>query len=257
MPLLPEELARLEESVAGMLKKASATLVREWQHRKNVSLKALREPVTVFDVKVEEEIQAQLAKLLPEAGFILEEGADIEEGEYRWVVDPIDQTKNFIASIPLFYTQVALVRAGEPVLGVIYNPVSEQLFSASLGNGAKVNGVAVIADVKDSLEEALVDVDFGGNDKHLDWKMGVLGRIAKAAYRIRITGGSFLPYIATGGIDASLVLNEKSKIVDQMPGIILAREAGLTAEVIDVGGRTLYLRGSPHVFQEIQDLLSA
>ncbi len=250
------ELRKLEISVTSILKDLQQLLIQEWQRAQAVSLKALREPVTEIDIRVEKEIRGALAKLLPEAGFIVEEGDSLKGKEYQWVIDPIDQTKNFIGHIPLFYTQVALVYRDEPILGVILNPVSGQLFSASSGNGTKLNGETIIKNVKDTLSEALVDIDFGGNSEGVDWKMPALSALAQAAYRIRITGGAFAPYLITGGIDAFISLSEVTKIVDQMPRIILTRELGLTSEILDIGGRRVYLAGSKTVFDEIRKILT-
>ena len=256
MNLSRDDLLKLEHNVSDLLKTLGNTLTQEWQHIQQVSLKENREPVTEFDIKIEKDIQQELAKLLPNAGFIVEEGDDIEGEEFHWIIDPIDQTKNFIGQIPLFYTQVALVHKEVPILGVIYNPVSGQLLSASRGNGTKLNYNPIAKSVKQKLDEALVDIDFGGNNRGLDWKIPALGKLAEVAYRIRITGGAFAPYLITGGIDAFVVLNEKTKVVDQMPRIILARELGLSFEILNIGNHKIYIAGSKPVFEAIKDTLS-
>jgi myo-inositol-1(or 4)-monophosphatase len=255
MNLSSDELKKLEDQVTTILKTVGATLIAEWQQAHQVTLKALSEPVTEVDVRMENVVRRELTKLLPGAGFIVEEGEDITGTGYQWVIDPIDQTKNFIGHIPLFYSQAALVSAGEPILGAIYNPVSGQMLSASLGNGVRLNGEPLTTRVKEKLVEALVDVDFGGNSQGVDWKMPALGALARTAYRIRITGGAFAPYLATGGVDAFVALSEVTKIVDQMPRMILARELGLLFEKLIIGGHSIYLAGSKPVFDEIKVLL--
>lgn len=254
--LSQNNLLKLEHNVSDLLKTQGKTLSQEWQHIQQVSLKEHREPVTEFDIKIEKDMRIELAKLLPDAGFIVEEGEKTEAKEFNWIIDPIDQTKNFIGQIPLFYTQVALVRKGIPVLGVIYNPVSDQLFSASYGNGTKLNNIPLTKKVKNTLQESLVDVDFGGNSDEISWKISILDKLAGASYRIRITGGAFAPYLVIGGIDAFVVLNQKTKIVDQMPRMILVKELGLLFELLRFKNYQVFIAGSKTVFEEIKDIIS-
>ena len=246
----------LEHHVSDLLMHFGNILSQEWKHTQAVFLKEHREPVTEFDVKTEKGIRTELSKLLPSAGFIVEEGENIKSDEYNWIIDPIDQTKNFIGQIPLFYTQVALMHKDIPILGVIYNPVSGQLFSASQGNGTKLNNNPLTKKVKNTLEESLVDIDFGGNSEDINWKIPILEKLAGASYRIRITGGAFVPYLVTGGIDAFVVLNEKTKIVDQMPRMIIARELGLLFESLQLKDHKIFIAGSEAVFEEIKSIIS-
>lgn len=256
MNLTSKDLLLLEHKVSDLLKTFGNTLSQEWQYTQQVSLKEHREPVTELDIKIEKGIRLELAKLLPDAGFIVEEGEDRKTEEFNWIIDPIDQTKNFIGQIPLFYIQVALVHKDIPILGAIYNPVSGQLFSASQGNGAKLNNNHITKNVKNILKESLVDIDFGGNSNGVDWKISVLSKLVEAAYRIRITGGAFAPYLTTSGIDAFVELDEKTKIVDQMPRIIIARELGLLFEPLQFKNYKIFIAGSKNVFEEIKDIIS-
>ena len=254
MIISKDDLAKLETQVTEILKSAGALLSKEWQNIKQVSFKAEGEPFTEMDVNIENIIRGELAELLPEAGFIVEEGQNTEEKELSWVIDPIDQTKNFIGQIPLFYTQVALIQNGSPILGAIYNPVSGQMFTASSGNGAKLNGAQIAKPIKSKLLESIVDIDFGGSDG-IDWKIKALEAIANRAHRIRISSAALSPYLATVGIDALVVLSDKIKIVDVMPRIIIGREMGLVFERENIHGRQIYIAAEPSVFEEIKALL--
>lgn len=256
MNLTQKDLLNLEHQVSDLLMHFGNILSQEWKHTQVVSLKEHREPVTEFDIKIEKDIRIELAKLLPNAGFIVEEGENTEAKEFNWIIDPIDQTKNFIGQIPLFYTQVALMHKDIPILGVIYNPVSGQLFSASQRNGTKLNNSPLTKKVKNTLEESLVDIDFGSNSNGVDWKISVLSKLAEVSYRIRITGGAFAPYLMTGGIDAFVVLNEKTKIVDQMPRMILTRELGLLFESLQLKNHKIFIAGSKAIFEEIKSIIS-
>ena len=256
MDLTQEQLLKLEKKVSVLLKKSGKLLFKKWRSSKKVSFKENIEPVTKFDLKIEKELKNRLAKIFPGAGFILEEEKCETSQKFNWVIDPIDQTRNFIGQLPLFYIQVALIFQGVPILGVIYNPVSNQLFSASFGNGVKLNGKSkslINYNIK-ILKESVVDIDFGGN-YDIDWKTSLANKLAKSALRIRMTGGSFAPYLLTGGIDAFVVLNQKTKAVDSFPRIILAKEAGLLYEKIDFEGYTIFITGNKNIFKEIRDLI--
>ncbi|HYC34199.1 MAG TPA: inositol monophosphatase [Candidatus Paceibacterota bacterium] len=250
------KLKELEAQVSVIIKKHGSELLKVWQDRKVVELKDAKEPFTEFDVKTEEGVRKELSALLPEAGFLVEEGEDDVKEEYNWAIDPIDQTKNFIGALPLFYVQVALVYKDTPVLGVIYNPVSDQLFSASERNGAKVNGKLVTLDSKKSLSESIIDIDLGGYGENGDWKLDNFNKLMRSAYRIRCTGASFFPYIVTEVIEGYVVLGQRVKITDLMPRIILATELGLKFEQIKSEDRTISIIASEKVVEEIKNILS-
>jgi myo-inositol-1(or 4)-monophosphatase len=254
MGMTSEALSDLQSQVNGIVTASASYLEQHWQLHKQVGYKERSDPVTEFDVHIENELRGKLSELLPEAGFIVEEGETIETDGYNWVIDPIDQTKNFVGQIPLFYTQVALIEDGIPVLGVIYNPVSHQLFSASRGNGTKLNGQKLPSSTKQKLEEAIVDVDFG-DDSDLAWKLQTLKTLTRSAFRLRISGGSYAAYLLTGGVDVYIVINQKTKPVDQLPRIILAREAGLLFDEYLVGDRTILLAGPPNIANEVLDII--
>ncbi len=257
MHLSQQDLLSLEEKVSQSILPLGGKLLEVWQQSKEVSYKARFEPVTEYDPLIENKLRKYLFKILPQAGFIVEEGEDSEEKDYMWTIDPIDGTKNFIGNIPLFYIQVALTYKKEPILGVLYNPVSDQLFSASKGNGARVDGVLIKHQTVDALEKAFIDMDFGGHNNGLYWKLPVFEALCKNCNRLRSSGGSYGPYIAFGGIDAFVVVNETTKLVDQMPRIIWMRELGLTVEQFEVKGHKVMVAANTLLFSKIKDLIES
>lgn len=250
-----DDLIRLEKGAGLIVLRAGDVLAREWQRSKTVRYKEKADPVTEFDIKIENIIRQELAVLLPDAGFLVEEGLSDEADELNWVIDPIDQTKNFIGQIPVFYVQVALLQSGVPVLAVIYNPVSKQLFSASQGNGATLNGQRLPVTAKDRLDHAIVDIDFGGPSSSLSWRCQVIEALAKQAFRVRMTAGSYAPYLLTGGIDLYIVLNETTKIMDQMPRAVIAQEAGLRFNKVCIKGHELLITGHQNTVNEALDII--
>jgi len=249
-----EELIGVREQAEVIVRQVGEFVLSFWDTNNNVSYKEGREPVTAIDTGAEDMLVEKLSGIVSGAGFIREEGEDDVQDEYNWTIDPIDQTKNFIGKIPLFYVQVALVRKGEPVLGVIYNPVSKQLFSSSEGDGAWLNGTRVNPTWEDSLLKAMVELDIGGNDQDTSWRLECIGKLLTSAYRVRVTAGALSPYLLTGGVDAYVVLNEKTKIVDQMPRRALFKEAGFDSREINLEGRKVVVYAGKPLADEIEQL---
>ena len=124
-------------------RKAARGLQRDFGEVENlqVSLKGPANFVTKADQRTEGILQAELTKARPNYGLLMEEGGAVtgRDGEHRWLVDPIDGTTNFIHGIPHFAMSIALERSGMIIAGVIYNPISNDLFTAERGRGAFLN----------------------------------------------------------------------------------------------------------------------
>ena len=108
-------------------------------------------PVTIADKQINEYVQGQIAQNFPNHGFIGEEGSDYNRQEYTWVCDPIDGTRSFARGIPVSTFSLALLKDGQPILGVVYQPFLSEMYSATLGGGALRNKqpihVSTLADV--------------------------------------------------------------------------------------------------------------
>lgn len=224
--MTPLELAQIQAEVEKVLIDASTYTL---QKRGNAVVSQKGEGgdvVTEVDVYLEHFITEKLNKIFKTSIFGEELGGNLDD-TYVWTIDPIDGTKHFVTDMPLFYTQVALLYKNKPILGVIYEPVLKHLFSASKGNGAYFNHKKISGVKEKTANKSVIDVDFGGKED-IDWKMRVVSSIAKECYRIRLSGARFSPYLLTGGIDAFVVLNPTTKIVDQAPRKILFEEAGFT-----------------------------
>ncbi len=104
-------------------------------------MKAVRETVSFVDVESEKMLQQGLLPLIEGAGFFGEESGKSGSQDLVWIVDPLDGTTNFLSGLDLFSISVALVENGEPVLAIVYKPISGELYSSIKGQGACYNGI--------------------------------------------------------------------------------------------------------------------
>jgi len=187
---------------------------------------------TEGDLAVERFVTSRLLEAFPEHGIVSEESGERNAGaEYLWVLDPIDGTRYFKVGIPLYSISLALRHREQFVLGVVYNPVSDQLFSASAGGGAFLNGERIRCSEATDLRDAMVCVEIP--NRHFPAELneeviGHLGRLIDRVDRIRVIAVSALGlcYCATGAFDAYLNLSTASKIWDVAAGLVILQEAG-------------------------------
>lgn len=205
---------------------AAAAISREY-YRGNftVRTKEDRTPVTEADVECEETIREIILDEFPDHGFFGEEtGQTQSDAEHLWLVDPIDGTKGFVRQYPFFSTQIALMNAGELVLGVSCGTMMEELAWAERGKGAWLNGERLQVSDIDNLESAALST---GNLKTLaggdGWQN--LGDIVAIVDRIR-GYGDFYHYhlLAAGKIDA--VIESDVTILDIAALSVIVTEAG-------------------------------
>jgi histidinol-phosphatase len=214
----------------------AADIARQlYQRNLEVRLKEDKSPVTEADVRCETAIREILEARFPSHGFYGEEtGARDVGAESLWLVDPIDGTKAFVREYPMFSTQIALMRAGELVLGVSSAPVYGDLAYAERGQGAFLNAKRIGVSSVSTLAAAALSA---GNLKTLaggaQWAR--YGALVTQVNRIR-GYGDFLHYhlLAAGKIDA--VLESDVNILDI---------AACAAIVMEAGGKFTELDGAP------------
>ena len=125
-------------------KEASKVIIKYYNSSYEVQMKGKGNPVTDADIEADDILKEILMSETSGFGWLSEETRDSKvrlSKEMVWVVDPLDGTKEFVEGIPNFVISIGLVKEGKPVLGIIYNPISQELFSAYKGNGIKLNGV--------------------------------------------------------------------------------------------------------------------
>ncbi|MGH7203368.1 MAG: inositol monophosphatase family protein [Candidatus Levyibacteriota bacterium] len=254
MELSKDFLLDLQNATVVLVQEVGAYVYEEWLKEHSISFKDARDIATEVDVEAEKRLRKGLHKLYPEAGFIVEEGNDARKITFNWIIDPLDQTKKYVAKLPLFYIQLGLLDAkGECILGHIYNPVSKQLFSASRGNGAYLNGKKFLSPARETFEKSIVDINFSGNTD-LDWKLKKLSHLARNFYRIQISSNAFSVYILTGAVDCFVALADLKDPVDILPRVIIMKEAGLQVEYLEIEGKKVWIVANPNLYNKIISL---
>jgi len=212
-------------------RKAGRSLIRDFGEVEHlqVSIKGPANFVSAADHKAEEIIFKELSKARVGYGFLMEERGEIigADKTHRWIVDPLDGTTNFLHSNPLFAVSIGLEREGQLVAGVIYNPASDELFTAEKGKGAYLNDRRLRVAARKTPADALVTTGIPhrgreGHPRFLKEMELLMGEVAG----IRRTGSAALDlaFVAAGRFDAYWEHNLKAW--DVAAGIVLVREAG-------------------------------
>ncbi len=229
-------------------RKAGRSLARDFGEVENlqVSVKGPANFVSAADHKAEDIIFKELAKARPGYGFLMEERGEIEGDDktHRWIVDPLDGTTNFLHGIPHFAISIGLERDGVMVAGVVYNPATDELFTAEKGKGAFLNDRRRLRVAgRKTLGDAVVVMGIPhrgrpGHPRFLDEMKTVMMEVAG----LRRSGSAALDmaYVAAGRYDGYWERNLKPW--DLAAGMVLVREAGGLVTDID-GGDSIFSRG--------------
>jgi len=210
--------------------------------RKGVSAqtKADGSPVTQADKETEEILIAALQKGMPGSGFLGEEFGEQGSKEQRWIIDPIDGTKNFIRGIPIWALLVALEEEGEITVGVVHNPATDELWTAAKGKGAFYNGRQILVSAIGELKRAqLLHSGLNALKKTAYWD-GFLELVEKTG---RQRGpGDYLGYVLVAQGQGEIYLENGLKPWDIAANKIIVEEAG--GKLTDLEGRETIYSGS-------------
>jgi myo-inositol-1(or 4)-monophosphatase len=216
--------------------------------------------VTAVDRESEELIRARVLEARPDDSFLGEEGDDINgTSGVRWVVDPIDGTVNYLYDIPTYAVSIAVEQDGVTVAGVVVDAPKGEVFTATLGGGAFLDGKPIRVSDCTSLDRALVGTGFGYDpDRRLVQAEVVHQLIAKVRDIRRIGVGAIdLCYVGCGRLDA--VYERGLNPWDYGAGALVASEAG--ARVGGLNGAPvspeMSIAATPGVFDALHDALAA
>ena len=145
---------RARDAAVDAARAAGAIAMRYYRGGFDVTIKPDQTPVTQADQDAERAIVEILGKAFPDCGFLGEEFGAKGPQERRWIIDPIDGTRNFVRHIPIWAVLIGLEEAGEVTAGAIYNPVTDEMYSAYRGGGAQLDGTPIRVSAIDSLPRA-------------------------------------------------------------------------------------------------------
>ena len=192
--------------VAAEAVRAAGAIIRAgWGEIHNVEMKGAINPVTEIDHAAERSILERLRAATPTFSILAEEsGAFENDAEWRWVIDPLDGTVNYAHHFPYFAVSLGLVHQGQSEIGVVYDPILDQLFSAERSGGAYLNGQPIHCSRTATLAQCIVATGF----PYDVWQSGKntleLARVVRRAQTVRVNGCAALDmaYVACGRFDA-------------------------------------------------------
>lgn len=226
---MKQEALRIVKDAAKLLLQYAAK-AKQIQYKGNVNI------VTSADLAVQAFIIDALKKKYPSHAFLAEEkDFGVQAYTYRWILDPIDGTSNFANNLPHYCISLALEEKGSVIIGIVYNPVTSELFVAEQGEGAVLNGKKIMVSKKENMKDCLVATGFPYDRTEGTFNnLANLKRMVFAARCPRVMGAAALDlcYLACGRIDgfwemgihpwdhaaASLIVREAGGMITSMDG---------------------------------------
>ncbi len=216
--------------------------------------------VSEVDHKAEQSIIETLLGAYPKHAILAEESGTTGESEYQWVIDPLDGTTNFLHGFPQYAVSIALLHKGQLDQAVVYDPVRNELFTASRGRGAFLNDRRIRVSRRDKLQGALIGTGFPYRDfTHLEAYTGMFRDLVQKTSGLRRPGSAALDlaWLAAGRTDGFFEIG--LNIWDIAAGCLLIQEAG--GLVSDFTGESGFLKsghvvaGTPKVFAPLLQTL--
>ncbi len=227
-----------------------------------VSVKGPGDFVSTADLKAEKILKEELAKARPGFGFLMEESGETRgrDARHRWIVDPLDGTTNFLHGLPHFSISIGLEEDGEMIAGLIYQPISDEIYWAEKGGGAYLNDRRLRVSARRNLGESLIGtgIPFKGHGDHPRYLRTLSAVIGETSGARRLGAASLdLAYVAAGRFDGFWEFGLKPW--DIAAGIVLIREAGGT--VGGFGGGNIMATGdviaaNAALYQSLRALLT-
>jgi myo-inositol-1(or 4)-monophosphatase len=223
-----KDIERRQEAAEAVIRDAGKMAADYFAHRERLAItrKGAQDLVSEADRKVEKLIISRLSTAFPADGFLGEEGGYTNLGaEAVWVIDPIDGTHNFLTGIPFWCVSVGLVSGQSAVLGLIYHPAGDELFSARRGAGAFLNGAPIRVSGETDISRARICVGFSYRRPAAYHVRGVEALLSAGCEYLRLGSGALgLAYAAAGRFDG--YWERHINAWDAAAGLALVLEAG-------------------------------
>ncbi|HEY3417500.1 MAG TPA: inositol monophosphatase family protein [Armatimonadota bacterium] len=216
----------LEIAVAAV--QAAGALQREGWRKPALVRERLRHDIKLqMDVDCEELIRGMITRAFPDHAILGEEGGGkIPADTPTWIVDPLDGTVNYSRQVPHFCSSVAVQIAGKPVAGAVYDPIIDELYTASQGHGAFLNGEQIRVSAVTEIAAANVGMGFAKSVETIAHTFREMQTLARTVHKLRIMGSAALDlaYVACGRYDGFLEFGLRTW--DIAAGMLLITEAG-------------------------------
>jgi myo-inositol-1(or 4)-monophosphatase len=247
--------------------KMAGQILRDMLESASSRMKAPKDLVTDADLAAQAAIEKRILSAFPTHFFLGEESATTQEGwdafsrkEFCWVVDPLDGTVNYVHRLPSFAVSIALLQNNRCVLGVVFDPMAGELFTAVEGKGAHLNGKPIRASSVGCLEEAMVAVSFPPQVHRESIEIQQFIEVLLASQSVRRLGSAALNlcYVANGRLDAYWA--NSLKPWDVAAGALIAQEAtakltGLAGNSFDLWDGEVLAASTLSLWQELQHTL--
>jgi myo-inositol-1(or 4)-monophosphatase len=251
--------------------RAGSQVLLDWQDRFQAREKGPKDLVTEADVAAQEAIRSVLLGAFSDHDFLGEEDAAERKaagmppipprrGEYRWIVDPLDGTANYVHKLQTFAVSVALERGGELVCGCVLDPIANECYTAVAGGGANLNGRPIGVSSCQSVDQAMIAVSFPPNVPRGSIEITRFVEALHAAQAVRRLGSAALNlcYVAAGRLDVYWATSVQAW--DVAAGALIVREAGgivmaIDGEPLDLERPELSAAATPALHDEVMQLL--
>ncbi len=239
------DINRLCSEVKALARSVGEYLVAEQAElkRKDVEMKGTRDYVTYVDKTAEEMLVKGLQALLPDSGFLTEEGTvEYVEKAYTWIIDPLDGTSNYVHGDTTYSVSIALTRGSETILGVVHDPVVNQMYWATEGGKAYMNNEQLSVSSHTSIENGYIGfgIPYSLNEQGEQILQRALKQFQKASFRIKGSAALDLCYVAAGVTDA--FFHSGLSPWDVAAGSFILIQAGGTCTDFSGGDRFVFAR---------------
>jgi len=221
----------MKEKLIQIIKEAGEILKEGYYSKKDVSFKAKKDLVTKYDVGVENFLKEKFSKEFKSYSLIAEESDNSDiKFDNSIIIDPIDGTTNFVNQVPHTAISVGVYKNKQPYIGIVYNPILDELYEAEINCGAFLNGKKIEVSKEDDFQKSLISTGFpytsGTNEDDLNDVINKIKIILPKCQDIRRLGSASLDlcYVARGTYEGYYEMNLKAW--DVSAGIIILKEAG-------------------------------
>ncbi len=230
---------------------------------KDIETKDLNSFVSYVDKEAEKQLVSKLKTILPEAGFIAEEGTETRRGAvYNWIIDPLDGTTNYLHNLPIFAISIALAKNEEMISGVIYEIGFDEMFYAWKDGGAFMNKKSISVKDTSDLKDTLLATGFPYHDfDRLPKYLNLLSDCFLKTRGVRRIGtaATDLAYVACGRFDGFFEYGLNAW--DVAAGSLIVKEAGGKVDDFKNGNDSVFgkeiLAGSTAIFEDLEELVQS